>query len=143
MKVSSISSANVYPVFGIVVLAYVLAGCDIDGGNNLPPVSDKGLAMYAEANLHETEDMAQIAAAVYSDGAPVTLIGGDIFEVRTGTQRVLLKDKGDYEGSYAASLALGVLYAAFDVSVEQSGVVFINSLNYNYDGLAAYLTLKY
>lgn len=108
MKVSSISSANVYPVFGIVVLAYVLAGCDIDGGNNLPPVSDKGLAMYAEANLHEAEDMAQIAAAVYSDGVPVTLVGGDIFEVRTGTQRVLLKDKGYYEGSYAASLALDV-----------------------------------
>lgn len=40
-------------------------------------------------------------------------------------------------------VALGVLYTAFDVSVEQSGVVFINSLNYSYDGLVAFLTLKY
>ena len=40
-------------------------------------------------------------------------------------------------------VALGALYAAFDLSVEQRGVVFINSLKYSYEGLAVYLALKY
>lgn len=40
-------------------------------------------------------------------------------------------------------VALGALYAAFDLSVEQRGVVFINSLKYSYDGLAMYLTFRY
>lgn len=40
-------------------------------------------------------------------------------------------------------VALGALFAAFDLSVEQSGVVSYNSLKYSYEGLAAYLTFKY
>ena len=40
-------------------------------------------------------------------------------------------------------VALGALYAAFDLSVEQSGVVFYNSLKYSYEGLAAYLVFRY
>ena len=40
-------------------------------------------------------------------------------------------------------VALGALYTAFDLSVEQRGVVFINSLNYSYEGLAMYLAFKY
>lgn len=40
-------------------------------------------------------------------------------------------------------LALGAFYTAFDLSVEQRGVVFINSLKYSYEGLAVYLALRY
>ena len=87
---------------------YTLAGCDVDSSNNIPPIPGTGLVMYAEANLHESEDTAQIAAAVYRDGEPVGLIGGDVFEARTDTQRVLLKDSGSYAGSYAAPLVLDV-----------------------------------
>ena len=90
-------------------LVFLVAGCDVDSGNNLPPVPDKGLAMYAEANLHESQDTAQIAAAVYRDGEPVGLVGGDVFEAQTGTQRVLLKDSGYYDGSYASSLVIDVV----------------------------------
>ncbi len=79
-------------------------GCEVDGGDNLPGVTDLGLFMYTEANWHESEDTAQIAAAVYRDKVPVNLVGGDIFEARTATERVLLKDRGFYAGSYAASL---------------------------------------
>jgi hypothetical protein len=87
-----------------IFLVYLLAGCDIDGSNNIPRVPDTGLFIYAEANQHESEDSAQVAAGVYRDGEPVGLIGGDIFEARTATQRVLLKDSGNYSGSYGSLL---------------------------------------
>lgn len=87
-----------------IVLSVFFAGCDIDGSDNLPRVPDQGLFMLAEANRHEAEDTAQIAAAVYDDGAPVDLVGGDVFEARTATERILLKTRGAVAGSYAASL---------------------------------------
>jgi len=40
-------------------------------------------------------------------------------------------------------LALGSAVTSFDVNVKQSGVVFINTLGYEYSGLQAYLVLKY
>lgn len=92
---------------GIIVFAAVLlllAGCEIDGGDNLPRVPDQGLFMYAEANWHEAEDSAQIAVGVFKDGEPVGLVGGDVFEAHTVTERVLLKHGGFFTGSYAASL---------------------------------------
>lgn len=40
-------------------------------------------------------------------------------------------------------MALGVSYAAFDLSVRHNGVVSFNTLSYGYSGLHAYLTLRY
>ena len=40
-------------------------------------------------------------------------------------------------------LGLGASFTSFDLSVRQNGVVFINSLQYEYMGLQAFLTLKY
>lgn len=91
-------------VAGAIVLAVLLAGCEIDGGDNLPRVPDQGLFMLAEANRHEAEDESQVAAAVFNDGVPVNLVGGDVFEARTATERILLKTRGPFDGSYAGSL---------------------------------------
>lgn len=88
----------------ITLLAILIAGCEVDGGDNLPGVPDLGLFMYTETNWHESEDTAQVAAAVFKDGAAVDLVGGDVFEARTTTERILLKERGVYVGSYAASL---------------------------------------
>ena len=60
--------------------------------------------MYAEANQHDTLEDTQVAAAVFIDGNPVNLVGGDVFEASTGTESTLLLNKGYYEGSYSASL---------------------------------------
>ena len=95
---------NFRVIFSVFFLAYLLTGCEVDGGDNLPGVTDQGLFMYTETNRHETEETAQIAAAVYKDGVAVNLVAGDVFEARTATARVLLKDRGFYDGSYAASL---------------------------------------
>ena len=100
------SSCRVRITLGSIFLVYFLAGCDVDGSNNLPRVPDVGLFMYAEANRHESQDSAQVAAAVFDDGEPVALVGGDVFEARTVSQRVLLTGGGRYVGSYAASLPI-------------------------------------
>ena len=88
----------------VVFLVFVLAGCEIDGSDNLPRVPDQGLFILADVNQHEGDDSAQVAAAVFNDGEPVNLVGGDLFEARTATERVLLKQGGPVTGSYAASL---------------------------------------
>jgi len=95
-RVSALSAA--------IVTVLLLSACDIDGGDNLPRVPDQGLFMLADVNRHEGEDSAQVAAAVFDDGEPVNLVGGDLFEARTATERVLLKQGGPVTGSYAASL---------------------------------------
>lgn len=87
-----------------VFLTVALMGCEIDGGDNLPRVPDQGLFMYAEANRHEAEDSAEVVAAVFDDGEAVNLVGGDVFEARTATERVLLTKAGLFDGSYAESL---------------------------------------
>ncbi len=104
MLTESKSTGGIVCRTGAIVLAFLLAGCEVDGGDNLPGVPELGLFMYAEANQHETEESAQIAAAVYRDGQPVDLVGGDVFEARTATDRILLKERGSFAGSYAASL---------------------------------------
>ncbi len=98
-----------------VFLAFTLTGCEIDSGDNLPPVSDQGLVMYAEANRHEAEVSAQVAAAVFDDGESVSLVGGDVFEARTATDRVLLMKEGFYDGTYAESLPLPVDNSVLEV----------------------------
>ena len=95
-RVSNVSAA--------ILTAFLLTACDIDGGDNLPRVPDQGLFMLADVNRHEGDDSAQVAAAVFNDGEPVNLVGGDLFEARTVTERVLLKQGGPVTGSYAASL---------------------------------------
>ena len=84
--------------------AVMLAGCEIDGSDNLPRVPDQGLFMLAEANRHEADTAAQIAAAVFDDGQPVDLVGGDVFEARTATERILLTKRGPFAGSYSSSI---------------------------------------
>ncbi len=92
------------PIYGIALSVLALAGCDFDGSDNLPRVPDQGLFLLAEVNRHDAEDEAQVAAAVFDGGAPVKLTGGDVFEARTATERVLLLKPGPVAGSYAESL---------------------------------------
>jgi hypothetical protein len=94
-----------FPAFPqVVIFAFVLTGCEIDGGDNQPRVPDQGLFMYAEANRHEAADSAEVVAAVFDDGEAVNLVGGDLFEARTESERVLLKKEDYFDGSYAESL---------------------------------------
>jgi hypothetical protein len=95
-----------FTAMSALLCGLIIAGCEVDGDDNLPRVPDQGLVMYAESNRHEDEDTAQVAAAVFRDGVPVDLVGGDVFEARTTTERILLKDRGAVTGSYAASMTI-------------------------------------
>jgi len=44
---------------------------------------------------------------------------------------------------FTNNLALGASLTSFNVNVEHSGVVFLNTLQYEYGGIQAYLVLKY
>lgn len=44
---------------------------------------------------------------------------------------------------FTSHFALGAALTSFDVDVKHNGVVFINTLGYDYSGLQAYLALKY
>lgn len=89
---------------GVAFAVLVLAGCEFDGSDNLSRAPDQGLFLLAEVNRHDAGDEAQVAAAVFDGGVPVNLTGGDVFEARTATERVLLTKPGPVEGSYAESL---------------------------------------
>ena len=108
MQTEFISSGRALCGAGAIVFTFLLAGCDINGGDDIANVPALGLFMFAEADHHETEDTAQISAAVFRDGQPVDLVGGDVFEVRTVTDRILLKERGSFVGSYAASMSVDI-----------------------------------
>lgn len=116
MHTEFMSSGGALCRAGAIIVTFLLAACDINGDDNLPAVPGLGLFMFVEADHHETEDTAQISAAVFRDGQPVNLVGGDVFEARTATERILLKVRGEFDGSYASSLPV-------DTSVQD---VFIN-----------------
>jgi len=44
---------------------------------------------------------------------------------------------------FTKHVGLGASFTTFDLSVRQNGVVFINTLEYEYKGLQAFLVLKY
>jgi len=114
MQIEATSSGGILCRTGAIVLTFLIVGCEVESSDNLPDVSESGLFMYAEANLHDAEETApiaaaetaQIAAAVFRDGQPVGLVGGDVFEARTETDRILLKESGSFVGSYAASMPI-------------------------------------
>lgn len=85
---------------------FILASCDIESSDNRSDIPEQGLFVKIEANRHESSETAQIAAAVFQDEAAVNLLAGDMFEAQNADNSVLLKDRGYYEGSYAAVLPL-------------------------------------
>jgi len=59
-------------------------------------------------------------------------VEGRILSLTLGTEYYFTKHVG-----------LGASLTSFDLSVQQNGVVFINSLQYKYDGLQAFLVMKF
>ena len=101
----------------IVVLLAAMTGCEFESSNNLEGVPDLGLFIYLEANRHEGNDEAQVAAAVFKDAQPINLVGGDVFEARTETNQVLLEKNGFYSGSYSDSLPVNDLDTEIAVTI--------------------------
>jgi len=95
----------IFRVLFILLSAAALNACDIETGNNLPDVPPEGRFVALNANQHSGVDEAQVAIAMFEDGTPIKLVGGDVVQASTDSASILLLDEGFYIGSYAASLA--------------------------------------
>lgn len=81
---------------------------------------------------YEFNDKWRVKAAVRFFDVTISDIEGYIFSSSLST-----------EYYFTRHIGLGASLAAFDLSVKYNGVVFINTLAYEYAGLQAYMTFKY
>jgi len=81
---------------------------------------------------YEFNDKWRVRAGARFFDVTISNIDGYIFSTNLGTEYYFTKHVG-----------LGAALAWFDLSVKYNGVVFINTLEYEYVGLQAYLSFKY
>jgi hypothetical protein len=91
-----------YPPF--ILSTLLLSACDFEVENNLPGVPAEGFFAAVVANEHSNQTNILVGAAVFDDGNPINLVGGDAFQVSTSTDSVLLLKRGFYTGSYVGDL---------------------------------------
>ena len=87
-----------------VFLAGSLTACEVEVDNNVPGVPPTGLFAAVGANQHSGEDSVQVATAIFSEGEPINLVGGDVVQASTANDSILLLERGFFNGSYAANL---------------------------------------
>ena len=87
-----------------VFLSLSLTACDIDINTNIPDVPPEGRFAVVVANQHTGVSSAQVGIAIFDNGDPINLVGGDIVQASTVNDSILLLDTGVYNGSYVASL---------------------------------------
>ncbi|VAW64185.1 hypothetical protein MNBD_GAMMA09-1333 [hydrothermal vent metagenome] len=86
------------------LLLTLFSGCDIEVGDNLPGVPPNGRFAAVGANQHSGITETQVAIAIFDNGKPAPLIGGDVVQASTRNDSILLLDEGFYKGSYVADL---------------------------------------
>lgn len=97
------SRLSAQPLF-VLLLLLLTSACDIDIENNLPNIPPEGRFAVVAANQHTAIDSVEVAIAIFDDGTPISLVGGDVVQASTTEDSILLLENGFYNGSYAASL---------------------------------------
>jgi hypothetical protein len=87
-----------------MLLTILLSACDYEVNNNLPGVPAEGFFAAVGANQHSGLTDIQVGAAVFADGEPINLVGGDAFQASTSTDSTLLLRRGFYTGTYVGEL---------------------------------------
>jgi len=88
----------------LLLLSQLITACDLELDTNLPGVPTEGRFTAVAANQHTGVTSVQLGAAIFIDGEPVNLYGGDVVQGSTANDFVLLLDNGFYTGSYSADL---------------------------------------
>ena len=88
----------------LILSTVILSACDFEVDNNLPGVPAEGFFAAVGANQHTDLTDIQVGAAVFDDGEPINLVGGDAFKASTSTNSVLLLKRGFYTGTYVGDL---------------------------------------
>ncbi len=104
MDMSKTILKRIFVLVATSVLIFI-SGCGIDIDNSLPGVPQDGRYAAVGANQHSGINSIQVAIAIFDNGDPVKLVGGDVVQASTANNSVLLLDRGFYTGSYAASLS--------------------------------------
>ena len=100
----------------LLLSTVILSACDFEVDNNLPGVPAEGFYAVVGANQHTDLDKILVGAAVFDDGEPINLVGGDVFQASTSTDSVLLLKRGFYTGTYVGDLPNTANHS--DVSIE-------------------------
>jgi len=87
-----------------LAVVLLLSACDIEINNNIPDVPPEGRFAVVGANQHKDIMNVQVGTAIFDDGDPVNLVGGDVVQASTTDDSILLLEDGFYKGSYVASL---------------------------------------
>jgi hypothetical protein len=90
--------------FLIILSTLLLTACDFEVDNNLPGVPAEGFFAAVGANQHSGLTDVQVGAAVFADGEPINLVGGDAFKAATASDSTLLLKRGFYVGTYVGDL---------------------------------------
>ena len=88
----------------ILALSSLAASCDISTSDTLPANHGDGLTITVLANRHGDASTAEVAAAVYEDGRPLDLEGGDLFRAVSGDEVSYLKVPFSLIRGYAGSI---------------------------------------
>ena len=86
---------------------FLLSGCPHDPSSK-PDSADTrtGITADFQVNIHNEENKASVAAAVFDDSRRVNLIAGDVFEATTETNSTLLKSVNVQTGDYIGTLPI-------------------------------------
>jgi hypothetical protein len=88
----------------LILTIAILSACDFEADNSLQGVPAEGFFAAVGANQHSGLTDVQVGAAVFADGQPINLVGGDAFEASTSAESVLLLKRGFYVGTYVGDL---------------------------------------
>jgi len=98
---------QIIPPVVFFISCLVISGCDGTSDDHLQgPVSAIGASVLFEANLPEDSTSLNIAAAVYKDGLPEPMIGGDLIEITAESGKIYLSNDQYQENYYAGTLPL-------------------------------------
>ena len=91
-------------VAAATILSLLSTSCDISTKDSLPANDAGGLTITVITNRHEGDSTAEVAAAVYQDGIPVELTGGDLFQASSGDEIAYLKKPAALIRGYSGSI---------------------------------------
>ncbi|MFV2060419.1 MAG: hypothetical protein ACC653_07010, partial [Gammaproteobacteria bacterium] len=99
-----VMNKNLLFFISTLALSASLGACGFETSNKLPGVPPTGYYAAVGANQHAGDSSMEVAAAIFIDGEPVNLFGGDVIQASTTNDSALLLDFGYFVGSYTAEL---------------------------------------
>ncbi|MEK9713285.1 MAG: hypothetical protein VW258_12030 [Thalassolituus sp.] len=102
--ISTLKTTRLY--FATATLCALLTGCDSPDSLYESNVSSTGASILFEASLPHGESTLTVASAVFENGQPEPLIGGDLIQISAESGQIYLDNERYQENYYAGQLQL-------------------------------------